>query len=133
MSAENVQLIRDSTAAGNRKDWDAVLATLSPAFELDMSRATGPFQGRYGIEEVRGFLEDFFDSWESVEFVLEEFIEADDVTVVPQSLRARGRSGIEVEARPTMAWTVREGKIQRITMYQEREDALEDLGIPEPA
>ena len=28
-------------------------------------------------------------------------------------------------------WTIRNGAIERVTMYQERQDALEDLGLSE--
>jgi hypothetical protein len=42
-----------------------------------------------------------------------------------------GREGIEVEARLTLVSTIRNGAIERITMYQDRQDALEDLGLSE--
>jgi hypothetical protein len=34
-------------------------------------------------------------------------------------------------SRPTLVWTIREGAIERISMYQEREDALEAVGLSE--
>ena len=42
-----------------------------------------------------------------------------------------GRDGIEVSASPTMVWTIRDGAIERAVMYQEREDALEAVGMAE--
>ena len=43
----------------------------------------------------------------------------------------KGRDGIEVDASATIVWTIRNGAIERVTMYQERQDALEDLGLSE--
>ena len=40
-------------------------------------------------------------------------------------------TGIEVVARGAFVWTIRNGAIERVTMYQERQDALEDLGLSE--
>ena len=59
-----------------------------------------------------------------------EFIEAGDLVVVPSTQHVKGRGGIElVVSRPTFVWTIRDGAIERVTMYQEKEDALEDLGL----
>jgi len=51
--------------------------------------------------------------------------------VVPWTFHAMGRDGIEVPARPTWTLTIRDGAIERICMYQEREDALEAAGLTE--
>jgi hypothetical protein len=38
-------------------------------------------------------------------------------------------AGIEVVSRPTTVWTIHDGAIGRISMYQERQDALEAVGL----
>ncbi len=43
----------------------------------------------------------------------------------------RGRDGMEVTARFTSLWTFRDGKIVRVTLYQERHEALEAVGLRE--
>jgi len=123
----NIEFIEGAVAAFNRGDQDAGLEAMAPSFELDLSRATGPFKGVYGPEAVRGFLDEFWASWETLHVKPLEFIEAGDLTVVPVRLQATGRGGIEVTARPTWVWTIRDGAIERMVMYQEREDALADL------
>ena len=50
---------------------------------------------------------------------------------MPHTVHVRGRDGIEVVSRPTFVWTIRDGAIERVTLYQERQDALEDLGLSE--
>jgi hypothetical protein len=51
--------------------------------------------------------------------------------IVPWTLHAVGHDGIEVEARATWMFTIRDGSLQRVCMYQEREEALEAAGLSE--
>ena len=76
-------------------------------------------------------LAEFAGNWDSVRVEAREFIEAGDVVVVPWTVHARGRDGIEVVARPDLLWTIRAGAIERVSMYQERQDALEAAGLSE--
>ena len=96
-------------------------------------RGLGRSEGRpfYGLDQLRGFLVEFAESWESVRIEPHEFIEAGDLVVVPWTTHARGRDGIEVVSRPTFVWTIRDGAIERLSMYQERQEALEALGLSE--
>jgi len=129
MSQENVEIVRAAIDAFNRGDLDAVLQDAAPNFELDWSRAMSPLSGVYRLEQVRRFLEEFTEYWESIRNEPHEFIEAGDLVVVPMTGHARGRDGIEVTASPTIVWTIRDGAIERVSMYQEKEDALEALGL----
>ena len=43
----------------------------------------------------------------------------------------RGREGMEVIARSTFVYTVENGQITRIRMFQERAEALEAVGLEE--
>jgi hypothetical protein len=47
------------------------------------------------------------------------------------TLRVKGRGGIEVASSAAFVWTIRNGAIERVTMYQERQDALEAVGLSE--
>ena len=49
--------------------------------------------------------------------------------VVPWTMHLTGRDGIQVQARVTWVWTFRGGAVERLSMYQEREDALEAVGL----
>jgi ketosteroid isomerase-like protein len=132
MSQENVEVVKAAIEAANREDWDALVQSAAPSFELDMSRSRS-FRGAavYGLDQLRGFLVEFNESWESVRVEPHEFIEAGDLVVVPWTTHARGRHGIEVVSRPTFVWTIRDGAIERVSMYQERQDALEAVGLTE--
>ena len=131
MSHENVEIVKANIDAYSREEWDAFFKDFAPGFELDFSRALGPFRGVYGLDQVRRFLGEFRETWESARIEPHEFIEAGDLVVVPGTQHLKGRGGIEVVVRGTFVWTIRNGAVERVTMYQELPDALEDLGLSE--
>ena len=131
MSQENVEIVKASIDAINRGDWDAMLKDAAPGFEYDFSRAVGPWRGVVGLDQIRRVLGEFRETWESARVEPHEFIEAGDLVLVPATQHLKGRGGIEVVARATFVWTIRNGAIERVSMYQEKEDALEDLGLSE--
>ena len=126
-----MEIVKASYDAYNREDWDAFYKNMAPGFELDFSRAVGPWRGVFGLDQARRALGEFQENWESARLETHEFIEAGDLVVVPTTQHLKGRDGIEVAASATLVWTIRNGAIERVTMYQERQDALEDLGLSE--
>ena len=131
MSQENVEVVKAAIDAVNRGDWAAAFQDAAPGFEQDFSRAVGPWRGVFGLDQVRRLWEEFAASWESFRAEPHEFIEVGDHVVVPGTGHMVGRDGIEVVVRVTFVWTIRNGAMERSTMYQERQDALEDLGLSE--
>jgi ketosteroid isomerase-like protein len=117
--------------AYNREDSDAFVKDAAPGFELDFSRAVGPWRGVFGLDQARRVVEEFQETWESDWVEPHEFIEAGDHVVMPGTQHLKGRDGIEVVVRATFVFTIRNGAIERNTMYQEKEDALEALGLSE--
>jgi ketosteroid isomerase-like protein len=131
MSQENVEVMRGMIDGYNRGDFDAMFKHAAPDAEVDMSRAVGPAHGVYSIDQCRRVIEEFVDNWESARIEPHEFMEVGEHVVVPITGKLVGRDGIEVEARTTWVWTIRDGAVQRGTMYQERADALEAAGLSE--
>jgi ketosteroid isomerase-like protein len=131
MSQQNVEIVKAAIDAANREDWDAVFQDMAPDFEMDFSRAVGPWRGLFKVDQLRRVVEEFAESWESVRIEPHEFIEAGDLVVVPWTLHVKGREGIETVARATFVWTIRDGAIERVSMYQERQEALETVGLSE--
>ena len=131
MSQENVEIVKAWYDAFNREDWDAAFKDAAPGFELDMSRAVGPVSGVLSLDQFRRVVAEFRETWESARLEPHEFIEAGDLVVVPSTMHVKGRGGIEVAASATFVGTIRNGAIERVTMYQERQDALEAVGLSE--
>ena len=126
-----MEIVKASIDAYNRENWDAFFKDLAPGFEMDFSRAVGPWRGVFGLDQTRRIVGEFRETWESARVEPHEFIEAGDLVVVPLTQHVKGRGGIEVVVRSTNVWTIRNGAIERVTMYQERHDALEALGLSE--
>jgi ketosteroid isomerase-like protein len=131
MSQENVEIVKAWYDAFNREDWDAMVKDAAPGCEQDFSRALGPWRGVFGLDQVKRIWEEFAASWESFRVEPHEFIEVGDHVVMPGTGHMVGRDGIEVEARLTLVCTIRNGAIERNTIYQERQDALEAVGLSE--
>jgi ketosteroid isomerase-like protein len=129
MSEQNVEIVRAAYDAYNRRDLDTALKDAAPECELDWTRAVGPQRGVYRLDQMRAFFVDFLEAFESTRVEPDEFIEAGDLVVVPQTGYLRGRDGIEVTARVTLAWALREGAIVRICLYQQKREALEAVGL----
>ena len=131
MSQENVEIVKAAIDAYNREDWDAMFKDTAPGFEVDLSRAVGPWRGVFGLDQIRRVMGEYLETWESARGEPHEFIEAGDLVVVPATQHLKGRGGIEVVVSATLVWTIRNGAIERVTMYQERQDALEAVGLSE--
>ena len=131
MSQENVEIVKAWYDAFNREDWDAMMKDAAPGLEVDFSRSVGPMAGVFGLDQIRRAWGEFRETWESARLEPHEFIEAGDLVVVPWAMHGRGRDGIELVARATFVSTIRNGAIERMVMYQSRQDALEDLGLSE--
>ena len=129
MSQENVEIVRAALDAYNRADFEAISRFAAPGCTFDWSRSIGPQRGVYGIDELSKF--NTAEHFDSVRTEPEEFIEVGDQVVTPLVGHYRGRDGIEVMARFTYLWSIREGAVARVTLYQKREEALEAAGLRE--
>jgi ketosteroid isomerase-like protein len=88
-------------------------------------------RGVFNLEQFRSLLATFTDSWESFTIGADELIDAGEDVVMPFTNVARGRDGIEVQARGIWVWTIRDGSIVRACLYQDRQEALEAAGLKE--
>ena len=124
-------MVRAAIDAYNRGDVDAAFKDVIPDFEYDQTRAVGIDRGVFNLEQFRSLLTTFANSWESFTIGADELIDAGDDVVMPFTNVARGRDGIEVQARGVWVWTIRDGSIVRACLYQERHQALEAAGLSE--
>jgi len=134
MSQENVEIVRRSTDAYNRRDVDGMLALWAQDAVLDWSNARSFEAGVYrGHGEIRAFMEEFFASWDEVriEFVYGPAEVEDGLVIAENVTYMRGRDGIEVQARSAWLITIRDGKQTSLTLFQTKQDALEAAGLRE--
>lgn len=117
MSRENVEVVRKAFDAYARRDLTAIRAVAEPDLVLDWSASRGWLAGVYpGIEEVLRFYVDYFEAFERITFAAECFMHTGDSVVVPNVAHQRGRDGIEVSARSTLGFTLRDLKLTRVCL-----------------
>ena len=133
MSQENVEVVRRHIETWNRRDLTAWLALYSPDAEIDWSRARGPLKGLYrGRGEIETLWNEFFFTFEEAQIETPQgFTDAGSEVVVSNTTHFRGREGIEVSARSTWVFTLENGEITRLRLFQERAEALEAVGLSE--
>jgi len=131
MSEENVETVQAAIERFNQAGhWD--LNDVTPDYVLDLSRSRGPQRGVfYGREASDRALRSFNSDWKSIRIEPDEFIEAGDDVVVPWTAYLVGRDGIEVEARTAWIWTLHDGMVVRVCLYQDKQAALEAAGLSE--
>ena len=132
MSEENVEIVRRHNKAWNQRDLTTVLALWRSDAEIDWSRSRGPLKGVYrGHGGLKTFWGEFWSTFEVVEVELHDFRQTGPYVLASNTARMRGREGVEVAARSTSVYTVENGQITRLRMFQERAEALEAAGLRE--
>jgi ketosteroid isomerase-like protein len=132
MSEENVEVVRQALDAYTCRDVEALRALAAPDIVLDWSASVGWLARVYrGFDETLRFYEGYFDAFEAIAIEADRYIDAGESVVVPNVAHQRGRDGVEVSARGTFLFTIRNQKITRICLYQETGQALKAVGLEE--
>jgi ketosteroid isomerase-like protein len=134
MSQENVEVVKRAVAALNERDIDRYLAGCTE--DIEVRTPFAPVSGVYqGPDDVRRYFADIQDT--SPDFRLElERVEAIGADRVLAFLRVTGSwraSGIPAAAgRPTTnLYDLLDGKIRRVRIFLDRQEALEAAGLRE--
>jgi ketosteroid isomerase-like protein len=126
MSERNVEIARAMIDAANRDDWDATIENVAPNFQWDNSRAIGADnRAVFTAEQAVRFFKGMKEVWESASIEIDELIPIGDHVVVPHTVQIVGRDGIQAQARTTWLFTIRDGMIERVCLYQDRQEALD--------
>jgi ketosteroid isomerase-like protein len=120
MSQENVEIVRAAIDAWSRGDWDTALKDTAPDFEYDLSRAIGPIRGVYRRDQTEEAWRDFTEGLTFARIEPHELIEAGEHVVVPWTYHAVGRDGIEVQARTTWLFTLRDSRVDECACSRKR-------------
>jgi ketosteroid isomerase-like protein len=130
MSLDNIEVVRRSIDAWNRRDAITFLALFRSDAEIDWSRSRGPFKGVYRRQRDReAFWDVFWSTFEDVQIEPHEFTDVGSEVVVSVTAHVRGREAIEVTARSALVFTVENGEINCLRLFQERAEALEAVGL----
>jgi ketosteroid isomerase-like protein len=133
MGRVEIELIKRSADAYNRRDLDAYLACFHADAELHPF-ATG-VEGRTfrGHNEIKQFWASLEEAFESVELHNEEFHDLGDRALALGWWRLRGKeSGVELESKAGWIVEVRGEKIAYLRSYGDPKEALEAAGLKKP-
>ena len=135
MSQENVKIVRQALLTSSRGGFTDFEVLSDPAIEWDMSGVTGWVEQEVyrGLQEVLEFLEAWQQSWEEWHFEVEEVRDAKGGQVFG-GIHEQAKSaatGVSVDQRRYFVNTVRDGRIVRVRMFSERQDALKAVGLEE--
>jgi ketosteroid isomerase-like protein len=130
MSQENVEAVRRAIAAINARDIDAYLACCTENVELLLPIAGGEYLGADGIE---GFFADIEDTGPDFRIEVQRVQAIGDSTVLALlRVRATGRaSGIVNAADSANVYDFIDGKMSRIRIFLDRDEALKAVGLEE--
>jgi ketosteroid isomerase-like protein len=131
MSQANVDLVRTIYERFRAGDNDGALELFDPAVEVhDRPQAPDPqvFHGREGVVSSLGVSQATF---EGLDIVPEEFVDAGDQVLVAFRFVGSGReSGVPVDERLAHAWTIRDGKAVRMTVHSSLDEAVQAVRRP---
>jgi ketosteroid isomerase-like protein len=130
MTVENVEVVRRAHQALNGGDMDALVVLCDAEFRLDMSDRVFNPAVYAGHEGIRRFYTEVRDVWANYVWEPEELIKAGDNVVALLRSIGRGQgSGVEVERRTAIVWTVRDGRAMALRFFRDRREALEAVGL----
>ena len=122
MSQANVEVVKRLFESYRRGDYEEAGACLAADVVYEVGQEL-PLRGR---EEVRAMWERWDSTWDGLETVPEDFLDAGDQVLVTVFYSARGRgSGIEYEERLFDVYTFSGGQCVRKREFRERSDAAE--------
>jgi ketosteroid isomerase-like protein len=130
MSQENVETVERAIAAVNARDIDAYLACCTENVELLMPLAGAEYLGADGI---RRFLTDIEDIGPDLRIEVQRVQAIGDSNAIAfVRSRSTGRaSGIVTAAESTNVYDFIDGKIRRVRIFFDRDEALKAVGLEE--
>jgi ketosteroid isomerase-like protein len=122
----NLALVRRMIDAFNRRDMEAMLEQATEDFEYDWTRSRGLYAKVYrGPEGFKEFVNEQWTMFDDFRIEVHEMIpRGDRYVVVPGAVYATGRDGVPVSASSTHLYTFEGGRIVRVALFQERDEAL---------
>jgi ketosteroid isomerase-like protein len=131
MSEENVELIRRQIEALNR-DLEGSIEGIGSEIEWIVAREHPASRTVRGLDELRGYREDWEQMVEGLKFESENIVDRGDVVVAVGRIKGTGAgSGAEIEVPIGFVSRFRNGLVVRVEEYLDPNQALEAAGLKE--
>jgi uncharacterized protein len=134
VSQENVEVVRRGFEAFADGGLDAMAEFWDP--DINWRAAEGAIDDvgeMHGRVAVRRYVQDWLDTFDDSSVVVEELRDVgDDRVLAIQRAKARAKlSGVEIDLRYAVVYTLRAGRVVRAREYLSVDDALEAVGLSE--
>jgi ketosteroid isomerase-like protein len=131
VTAKNVEFVRRFFEDLNGGDLEALLARLTPEFEMVVPAEMGVEPRTYrGPEGLRRWFNSFSEVME-IRVESHDFIAVGDRVVAPHTLHARGLvTGIDTEQYTVHVWHLRDGKAEMLEVFATLDEALKAARRP---
>jgi ketosteroid isomerase-like protein len=138
MSPENVEIVRRIYDAVARRDSVTPFELYAEDIVWDVSSwRPGALMTKtvyHGHEGVRQAWRESLSIWSEVDFEVYELVDRGDRVVAALREREIGRaSGVPIETSHAAVWTLADGKVVRLQVFDDREQALEAAELREQA
>ncbi len=133
MSEENVERARRGLEAFNGGDVEAATADMHPDVEWRPLGEMAFGDVVVGREAVRRFWREWRETFEGFRLIIDDVKEAPVGALATTRAIGRGlASGMELTAGPFFqVFTIEDGKLRKLAMFTDREQALEAAGLSE--
>jgi ketosteroid isomerase-like protein len=135
MSQENERLAQEGMRAFNERDIEGMVATMHPKAEIELVGGFADLMGQnvfVGTEGVRRFFTEWFSIFKTMHVEAERFVEKGEQLVAFTKLDATVEgSDVPVETLGAVVWSFRDGMTRRMSLYYDRQEALEAVGLEE--
>jgi ketosteroid isomerase-like protein len=130
MSQENVDKTREFIDAYNRRDFDAAIGSFDPEIEWVLPEGQSSDSGR-GPDEIIHFWEGLDETFEELQLLPQEFIDAGDRVATRLRHYGRGKlSGAEIdEELYHQVATFKDGRIVRMEYFADWGEACAAAGL----
>ncbi len=132
MSQENVELVKLAIDAFNRRNVESLTGLFTEDAEIVPVRAAIEDTVYRGADAAAQYCAAIEDSWENLQWEVEEVRDDRDWVIALGWIRGRGRdSGVVIDARGGWVAHLRDGVITRFQTFSERARALKAVGLAE--
>jgi ketosteroid isomerase-like protein len=128
VSERNLEAARTAIAAMSEGDVEAYASVCAP--DVELITAFAAFEGGYrGEQGLRDFFASVRDAASSVHYETEELrAVGPDRVLAFLHLTAESRAGMKVDQRIANVYDCEDGKLVRVRVYLDRDEALRDAG-----
>ena len=130
MSQANVDKARAFIEAYNRRDYDAAVEDFDPEIDWVLPQRQG-YDSCRGPDEIKGFWRGIDETFDELQLVPQEYVDAGDRVATRLRHRGRGKeSGVEVdEELYHQVASFRGGRMVRLEYFAEWSEALAAAGL----